>query len=353
MKKEVKILAGKSEDSLILAIEHFNRPWDCGRKEVALILLDHAFELLLKAALRHKGHRIREKRKNETYGFDKCVRVALSNKIITEEQVLTLQTLNSLRDAAQHYFIELSEQHFYFQAQNALTVYKDILMGTFGRDLIDSLPKRVLPISTTPLSDINVFFENELSEVKKMLTPGKRKKIEADSIIRGLTIFDRAIQGEKEQPSISHTSKVMQKLKQNKELDDVFPGIASINISVEGSGPTISLRFTKKEGIPIYTVPEGTPGAHIVAVKRVNELDYYNLPVTKLAEHIGLTQPKTSALIKHLKIKEDETYFKQISLGKSSKFNRYSQETIKRLKEELPKVDIDKIWEENRHRRKE
>ena len=63
MKKETKILLDKSIDSLILAVEHFNRPWDCGRKESVLILMDHSFELLLKSSILNKNHKIREPRR--------------------------------------------------------------------------------------------------------------------------------------------------------------------------------------------------------------------------------------------------------------------------------------------------
>lgn len=55
MKKEAKILLEKAVNSLILSVEHFNRPWDQGRVEAVLILLDHAFEMLLKAAILHRG----------------------------------------------------------------------------------------------------------------------------------------------------------------------------------------------------------------------------------------------------------------------------------------------------------
>jgi len=44
MRKEAKLLLEKSVDSLILSIEMFNRPSDCGRVHAVLILLDHAFE---------------------------------------------------------------------------------------------------------------------------------------------------------------------------------------------------------------------------------------------------------------------------------------------------------------------
>ena len=66
MKREARVLAEKSLDSLVLAIEHFNRPSELGRQEVVLILLDRSFELLLKAAIIHKGGKLREAYAKET-----------------------------------------------------------------------------------------------------------------------------------------------------------------------------------------------------------------------------------------------------------------------------------------------
>jgi hypothetical protein len=60
-----------------------------------------------------------------------------------------------------------------------------------------------------------------------------------------------------------------------------------------------------------------------------------------------LTAPKTNAVISHLKLKENTDYFKNIEIGKSN-FNRFSQKAIQKIKEELPKLDIDKIWEANK-----
>jgi len=58
MKREVKLLRKKAVESLLLCIEHFNRPSDVGRADAVLILLDHSFEMLLKACILHRGGRI-------------------------------------------------------------------------------------------------------------------------------------------------------------------------------------------------------------------------------------------------------------------------------------------------------
>ena len=104
MKKEARLLKQKSLNSLTLSIDHFNRPWDVGRTDAVLMLLDHSFEMLLKATILHRGGRIRDLGEKNTIGFDTCVRRALSTpkvQFLTEEQALTLQAINGLRDAAQ------------------------------------------------------------------------------------------------------------------------------------------------------------------------------------------------------------------------------------------------------------
>ena len=119
MKKEAKLLLGRGTDSLVLAVEYFNRPWDCARAETVLICLDRSFEMLLKAAILHKGGRIRERKAKQTIGFAHCVRKCLSDAgvaCLSREQALAMQIINSLRDAAQHYLLEITEEELYLHA---------------------------------------------------------------------------------------------------------------------------------------------------------------------------------------------------------------------------------------------
>ena len=56
---------------------------------------------------------IRAVGEKDSYGHEKCLRVCLSDRntqCITKEQALTIQVINSLRDAAQHYMLQVSEQ---------------------------------------------------------------------------------------------------------------------------------------------------------------------------------------------------------------------------------------------------
>src|SRR6185437_2881493 len=103
-----------------------------------------AFELLLKAAILNRGGRIRDPGKNETFGHDRCVRICLSDKTLkclTAEQAVTIQIINSLRDAAQHYMVQVSEQQLYLYAQAGVTLYADLLTSVFNRALKDEIPE--------------------------------------------------------------------------------------------------------------------------------------------------------------------------------------------------------------------
>lgn len=346
MKREARLLLGKAVDSLILAVELFNRPYDRGRISATLILLDHAFEMLMKAAILHRGGRIREKRGKQTIGFDACVRRSLSDgtiKYLTEDQALVLQTINGLRDAAQHHLLDISENQLYIHVQSGVTLFRDLLKSVFGRDLASYLPTRVLPVSTSPPNDLATLFASEVREVEKLLKPGRRRRLEALSRLRPLAILDATIQGKKEQPSDVDLMRTARQVCEGRRWEEIFPGAAAVDITVDGTGPSISLRLSKKEGIPIQLVPEGTPGASVVAVRRVNELDYYNLGAKQLAEKVGLTLPKLLAVVDYIGLRKDNEYYKEFKIG-SQTHKQYSQKAIEKIREALRLEGIDKIW---------
>lgn len=348
MRKEPKHLYQKAIDSLTLSIELFNRPNDCGRIHGVLIFMDHSFEMLLKASIIHKGGKIKEKGAKETIGFGACVRKGFSDntiKFLSDTDVLTLQTINGLRDAAQHYTLEMSEQYLYFQAQAGLTLFRDIAKKVFNIDLKTQLPVRVLPLSTTPPMDIQAFFSTEVQEIKKLLAPKSRKKLEATEKLRALAIMENAIQGNESQPSDTELKALAKRLSKATNWGQLFPSVSTLSFTQNGYGPSLDLRITKSEGVPVTVVPEGTPGAGVVAIKRVNELDFYNLGRDQLAKKLSLTGPKTTAAVKHFGIKEDPECFKHLKVG-NVPFDRYSQKAIEKIKEGLKTKTIEEIWNE-------
>ncbi|MHB1756769.1 MAG: DUF3644 domain-containing protein [Leptospirillum sp.] len=346
MKKESKLLLEKSYDSLLLSIELFNRPQDRGRVCGTLIQLDHSFEMLLKAAIVQRGGKIRDTGARETIGFDKCVRRGLSDslvKFLNEEQALTLQIINGLRDAAQHHLLDISESHFYLHVQSGVTLFRDLLKSVFDKDPANFLPNRVLPVSTSPFMDLSTLFEFECDNIKSLLGPRRRKQIEVEARLRPLAILDSTIRGEKGQPSSTELRNTRRELLSGKKWPEIFSGVAAVEMTSSGSGPTISLRISKKEGIPIQLVPEGTHGAGVVATKRVNDFDFYNLGAKQLAKKLEISVCKTVAVVDHFKLRSDPECYKEFKSG-SMVLKKYSPKSIEKIREYLKYESADAIW---------
>jgi hypothetical protein len=354
MKREARLLLDKACDALVLAIELFNRPHDRGRVSSTLIQLDHSFEMLMKAAILHRGGRIREKRAKETIGFDACVRRSLSDgqiKYLSEEQALVLQTINGLRDAAQHHLLDISEGQLYVHIQSGVTLFRDLLRDVFGQELTTHLPTRVLPVSTSPPTDIETLFESEAEEIKKLLRPGRRRQVEALARLRPLAILDATIRGEKGQPSDADLRRLGRRISQGSSWATVFGGAAAVDIVTEGVGPSLSLRLSKKEGIPIQLVAEGTPGGSVVAVRRVDELGFYSLGARQLADRTGLTTPKLVAVVDYLGLRDQVECYKEFRIGKSV-FKRYSPKAIAAITAALEDESVEEIWRKRTPRKR-
>lgn len=346
MKREARLLKSKAVDSLILAIEHFNRPWDCGRHEAVLILLDRGFELLLKASLVHRGGRIREPHAKETIGFDRCVRKCLSDegvKCLTGEQAITIQLLNSLRDAAQHYLLDVSEQQIYIYVQAAVSIFGDLLEAVFSEELAAHMPERVVPICTSAPVDLHTTISAEFREVKRLVEPGSRRRLQAMAKLRTLAIVESSIRGIRSQPADGELQRLVKDVRSGKSWRALFPNVAALQLATDDQGINVSIRLTKREGEAVHLVREGTPGATMLAVKRVNEIDYYSLGLMGLAKKLELSGPRTLALIRHLRLQDSEDYFKIIRVSKSH-FKRYSSRALDALRAALLEVDMDQVW---------
>ena len=350
MRGEVETLLNKAIDSVVLSTELFNRPNDRGRTTATLILIDHAFEMFMKAAILHRGGAIRDNQDKSTIGFDACVRRSLSTagvKYLTDNQATVMRITNGLRDAAQHYILDISERQFYLNVQSAVVLFSELLKDVFGEDITQHLPSRVLPISTAVPTDVIALFETEIEEIKRLLSLDNPRPLDALAKLRPLAIMDSVILGDYEQPSDSTLEHLGNDIVNGTDWRILFEGAQAVRIETDEHGPRINIRITKDDGLPINLVPEGTPGAPVVAVRRVTELGYYNLGAQQLAAHLGLTMPKTVAVVDYLQMRDDPEYYKEISVGKMI-HKRYSQKAIDRIKLYLETESIESIWAKTR-----
>ena len=160
---------------------------------------------------------------------------------------------------------------------------------------------------------------------------------------RSLAVLESAVKGNYDQPSDRDLGKICKRLSDGEEWSAVFPGVASINITAETDGPNLSLRLTKNEGTPVQLLKEGEGTGAVVAVRRVNELDFYSLGAKELAAKVGLTPPKSRAVVDHLGLREDADFFKEIKIG-GTVHPRYSPKAIKRIRDAMEAESIDDIW---------
>lgn len=109
----------------------------------------------------------------------------------------------------------------------------------------------------------------------------------------------------------------------------------------------MSIRLSKADGIPVKLVKAETPEADdagIVAVKTVDLQGYYSLSRDQLAEKVGLSGPRTTAMIRHLGIRDNPTHFREFQFG-GSRHARYSPRALQAIREGLEAGELEKAWQ--------
>jgi len=347
LRRETKRFKQQAINSLVLAIELFNQPHNISRTEVVLIFLQHAFEMLIKAAIYEKRGTVFEQGSSITYSFDRCLTIARSDlKILTEDTATTLSIVDGCRDCAMHYLLDMSEGNLYLFAQASVTIFNDILQKAFGERLANYLPERVLPVSTNPPQEINLLVDKEFSQIRELLTPGKRRQAEVKAKIRPYFIMESALAGNIKQPSDGHVAKVIKRMKRGENWCSIFPGVACLQLDTTGHGLTYSVRFTRQSSAPpVRILREGESAKDATLVREVNLFDRYTMGLHDLADKVGLGRTKTLALVHHLGLQADPECFKEFR-HKSLHFRGYSPKALQRIQEALPNIDIDHIVQE-------
>jgi hypothetical protein len=351
---EVGLLLKQAVESLVIGIEHFNRPSERCRKTSVLLMLDHAFEMLLKAALGQRGVTLRKPDTGYALGIDECLNKATDDgdvRFLSVDERRTLAVLNGLRDQAQHHLVDVSEHILYTVAQSAVTLFAEVLARTFGQRLCDFVPSRVLPISTDPPREINGLMRDEYAQLRELLASAEKDGRLDEARLRSLVTIDRALQLEDPHLSDKALDEVRQSVKSSDDWTSVFAGIAQVKLSSDGVGAKVAIHLTKREGAPVRILVEGESieGAAVV-IRHVDDTHTYCFSSTELAKKVKLTPPKLLALITYLKLKDDKRCFKVLSLGKV-RSNRYSSLALEQCRAALSgqsSVDMGDVWAKHR-----
>jgi hypothetical protein len=202
----------------------------------------------------------------------------------------------------------------------------------------------VLPISTRPLTDLDVLVDEQYSQIQDLLHPGRRRRPEARSLLRGLLAMEGHV-SEEARVSERDVDRVELGVRDGKPIDQVFPRLRDVQATFEGEGPTVKVRFTKREGAPVHFVPADDP-SDSAAVREIDLQRKYHLPPFELADRLGLSRPRATALRRHLGIDEDEACRHVFTFG-SQKHPRYSDNALRRMQEALTIVDMEQVWAEH------
>lgn len=347
LRRETTRFKRQALDSLVIGIELFNRPYGTCRTEGVLFLLQHAFEMLLKAAIYQARCTVHEPRSNVTYKFDKCLGIARSDLgILTQDEANTLSILDGYRDCAMHYLLELSEENAYLTAQASVTIFGDLLKRVFDEPLADYLPDRVLPISTNPPRDMQLFMDKEFSQIRDLVAPGRRRRTEAKARIRPYLIMESVLQGKCEQPTDAQTFGVVRRIREGDDWQAIFPGVTSLSLDTTGHGLTFAVRFTRQaEASPVRLIREGEDVEDAALVREVDMLHRYSMGLRELSDKSGLGRNKCLALVYHLELQADSECFKEFR-HKSLRYKGYSQKALQKVQEALPNINLDQIWQD-------
>lgn len=341
MKREAAILRDKAMASVRRAVGAFNAMDDDARHTTVLLHVQHSAEMLIKAALVEKGAKVMDKDTGRSIGFEKCLKRAESTLQLDDNQLGQLRTIDALRDDEQHWLGALDEELLYAEVRGTIEVLDQILHLVFVEGLADHLPDRALPITTKPLDDYDVLIDRQFSQVADLLSGGKRRRPEARAKIRGLLAMEGHA-AEDARVSERDVNRVERAIKSGKTLDEVFPRLRTITATVSGDGPAVTVKFSKREGLPVTFAPADDPSA--TAVREVDLQKKYHWAAKNLADKVGLTAPKAGALRWHLGINNDPACSHVFEFS-SQKIPRYSDNALAKMRDALKDgLDMTAVW---------
>lgn len=350
LKKNVGPLLARATESLTLAVELFNRPADTARAHGVLILLQHAFEMLLKAIILQRTGTIHDRDRRYTYGFDKCLTVTSDElMLLTKDERATLSILDAQRDQAAHYYLDISEDVLYVHAQSAVTLFDALIGRAFKRKLADALPSRVLPISTRPPRDLAVLLSSELAEVDRLLATGTRQGAQAAARLRAVLAFTVGSRDGAERVPETDIESAVALRRKNQAWAVILPEIAQLRLDTDGSGIPISMRIAKQADIAVRIGKPGEQTEGILLKQEIDPWSVFTLSRDDLAKKIGLTGPRTHALIFELELQADPECYRELR-KKSQVFKGYSKRALDRLRAAKDELNLDEVWNRQRGR---
>ena len=347
MRATAKTLQKKALSSMRTAMTAFNSPHDDGRATVVLLHLQHAFEMLLKAAIFQGGAKVFDKKSGRSIGFEAAINQSgqLAGVKVTQDEAGTLRAIDALRDDEQHWFNDVSEGLLYLHARAGVTLFDELLFRAFKQRLADHLPIRVLPVSTEAPQDILTLVDSEYANIAELLQPGRRARGEARAKIRTLLALEAHV-AEDTKVSDSDVNRVEKGVKAGKTRQQVFPKLNPLAADISGEGLTVKVKIVKQaDALPVRLVRDGDAGESVdaAAVREVDLQKKFHWSPFDLADKLSISRPRATALREHLGIDKASNCLHVFEFG-SQKHPRYSDNALTRMREAIAGQDMDAIW---------
>lgn len=343
LRRDAKILKMKAICSLRTAMATFNSYDDSGRVDSVLLHLQHATEMLLKAVLRQAQYQVFDKKSSTSIGFKRCLNLCVAQHELTESEAGVMRAVDALRDEAQHWFVVVEEELLYLHTRALITAFDAYLKRTLDDDLNAHIPGRVLPVSTLPVNDFDFLIDREYRLIGKLLKPGNRRRDEARGRIRALLSMEGLV---KEGVSVTKrdVDRVEKAVREGKNIGVVFPRLATVQMNKSGEGPTVKVRFMKKEGAPVR-IAAGDDPSEAGAIREVDMLNRYPYTATQLARRVRLTPNRSFAVRAHLALDADDDCSREFVLSDKQKPRRFSDKAVRRVREAIDGgLDLDAVW---------
>lgn len=248
------------------------------------------------------------------------------------------------------YYQHVSEDLLYVQTQTAVALFDDVLSRAFQEKLADVIPSRVLPVSTRPPRDLQFLLDSDLTQVDELLKAGSRKGAQAAAKLRPILAFAAAAREKAERVSEREIQNALKRRKKGEDWALILPEVAQLRLDTVGQGTPVYLRIRKDAAIAVRVAKEGEPVEGTLIKQEINIWDKFNMGRDDLAKKLGISGPRTSALIKELGIQNGPECFRTLR-RKRSVFKGYSKKALDMLRKALDEgIDVDSVWEKHKSR---
>jgi hypothetical protein len=307
--------------------------------------MQHAFEMLMKAALNQRGVTVFDKKTGKSIGLDKAVNLAQSDPKIklSDDEAGLIRAIDTMRDEEQHWYTTVDEGILYMHIRAGVTLFDDLLERVFAERLGNHIPRRVLPIGAEPPREFQLLVDDEFDRIRDLLKPGRRMGAHARARIRTLLAME-AHSDPDTLVSDNDVNRVMQGITEGKTREQVFAKLSGVTADLTGDGVGLEVRFVKIGGLPVTFVEHDVDAS---AVRVVDLQKKFYLSANELAKKLGVTAPRGIALRRHVGAGDNENMSHTFKMGKM-RYVQYSDNAFVAMRDALKNLDMDALWTAHR-----